>query len=551
MTFKETLNDLSISIDSDFVIGCLESDISSMLCVEYDISDEISALEETLGLSTYVNPNNTYMSQEKKAQKSKGEFIRKLKTLIQRIVDLTRRVYTSITKMLRDATITINEAITKGLIRKDIEIPGKLHYKLMQIGKIRKNVEDDYKDIFDYANKCTNTIKVDNDGRTGVYADIFSAARPYFNQQSLGSKTEAFINSLDKKEFNNTTVLTKQEAKSSIKECADFIRFANNKIKEFDDKYMKILDLYSKSEYDNGRSYINLAATAFHKVVNASTKAIQDMMKAIQSYAIRAKKREDAESEQASEALIAYENLFTAMEAGSIEIHKHLKKYFNSTTSDAKELAKSIQFIKNAVDENRTRDAIRLSKSAIEKIDAFLSDFNRLNKMDFKKFTESGILVILKYVIPVSILISYIWTLKSIFDQNKWVKAVDVTHKKAQEIQRQFENPNDSYNDPNFQRYVYANKVAYGNALDLTEKANKKVKDHNAFAAFGIGTEIVGSLPAGYITKIRNILNTTIQNLELSKNKLNSLIDELEQNGCSSKAKSIIRGTKVKTLAQV
>lgn len=138
MTFKETLNDLSISIDSDFVIGCLESDISSMLCVEYDISDEISTLEETLGLSTFVNPNNTYETQEKKAQKSKGEFIRKLKTLIQRIIDLARRVYTSITKMLRDATIKINEAITKGLIRKDIEIPGKLHYKLMQIGKIRK-----------------------------------------------------------------------------------------------------------------------------------------------------------------------------------------------------------------------------------------------------------------------------------------------------------------------------------------------------------------------------------------------------------------------------
>lgn len=230
-----------------------------------------------------------------------------------------------------------------------------------------------------------------------------------------------------------------------------------------------------------------------------------------------------------------------AFEASAREINKEMKKYYNGATSDAKYIAKTLRSIKSAVQENRKSDAIELSENTLQRVNELHEKFTSLNKLDFKRGSENTLIFICGVVIPIASIIAAIWNIKATFDVNKWANAAN----KANEKRTEYAYAKD---EENFKKWNYATNVVYGNYKTKENEYKASAKAAKVTSGVGFGSNIIGGLSNIYIKNARKALSVTISNLVIIKKSLEDLIKELNENGCTEKAKSFASKMKLKQL---
>lgn len=230
-----------------------------------------------------------------------------------------------------------------------------------------------------------------------------------------------------------------------------------------------------------------------------------------------------------------------AFEASAREINKEMKKYYNGATSDAKYIAKTLRSIKSAVQENRKSDAIELSENTLQRVNELHEKFTSLNKLDFKRGSENTLIFICGVVIPIASIIAAIWNIKAMFDVNKWAKA----GQKASDKRMEYAYAKD---EENFKKWDYVNNVVHNNYKTKENEYKASAKAAKISGTTSMVSSVIGGPLSLYIQNARTALKTTISNLEIIKKNLEELIKELNENGCTEKAKSFASKMKLKQL---
>lgn len=213
------IDDLSLNLYSDFYINTLESDISYI-----PNNSEIAAIENLI-----LNDTDLIALEAVKVKDN----VNKFKELCKRIINIAARVFNSAEQALKVLFIKIQTAITKKMIKRDIELPTKDAKIITSIDEMKKFIERKEKEIYVLMGKHDENISLDK-----------SNARDFSDK--ITKEVENFENSFENISNNETETISSNFLKESISKVSNFVKFSNNILKNFEKESKKYL---KKMEY--------------------------------------------------------------------------------------------------------------------------------------------------------------------------------------------------------------------------------------------------------------------------------------------------------------
>lgn len=270
-------SDLSINLESNIELIVLESDVSDIM-LQLNIASKHKDLYALENLLSDDLCDDCAMEGIKEKINSAFE---KMKRILEKIKELSFKVFTSATNALRNFMVTINAAFVKGIVPKELYIPTTLANSFDKVKPLKDTI-DEYLDYFYETLENIEKAHAKNEGYDdgGKYEKM---------RNELMKTLEVF----DAADSEHETKMPKEMIKTHVSTTADFIKAMSSKIKDYTTRANKVIEKYKNANTDDEieNSFVSMihgAIAEFKYIVNHALRVVQKLIVKLRKIAILA-----------------------------------------------------------------------------------------------------------------------------------------------------------------------------------------------------------------------------------------------------------------------